>query len=162
MQIWEEKKISKNRSDMGPLSLYEWVFLRTYFISCTSVTAVTDMLEMFTCYLFLPSIFCCFSKVYRWMDRWNNSPFWGLNCCPCLFWGLLCLCCLRLLTAETGRKDGSEAWWHVTKVACQIGGYTACMWVIWAAATPSNPAVYSTGSSSERNCVDKSARLLQN
>lgn len=73
---------------------------------------------------------------------------------PVSFWGPLrsspCPCCLRLLTAETGREDGSEAWWHATKVARQIGGYTACVWVIGAAATPSNPAVYSTWRSSRK------------
>lgn len=135
-----------------------------YFLLTFNFSAVTDMFVMFTCYLFLPSIFCYSSKVYRWMDRWNNFPFWGLSCCPCLFWGLLCfcpcLCCLRLLTAETGRKDGSEAWWHVTKVACQIGGYTVCMWVIWAAATPSNPAVYSTGSSPEKELLGRVCKIV--
>lgn len=102
------------------------------------------------------SILHCFGKCLR-LGGWNSVQL-GVRSLPprrpVSFWGLLrsspCPCCLRLLTAETGREDGSEAWWHVTKVACQIGGYTACMWVIWAAATPSNPAVYSTWRSSRK------------
>lgn len=56
---------------MGPLSLHECIFEDLfYFLATFNFSAVTDMFEMFTCYLFLPSIFCCFGKVYGWMDGW--------------------------------------------------------------------------------------------
>lgn len=102
------------------------------------------------------SILHRFFKCLR-LGGWNSVQLGVVSLPPrraVSFWGLLrsspCPCCLRLLTAETGREDGREAWWHATKVACQIGGYTACMWVIGAAATPSNPAVYSAWRSSRK------------
>lgn len=60
-------------------------------------------------------------------------------CCPALP-GAFCGSS-QSLTAETDGNDQREAWGHVTKVACQIGGYTACIWVIWGAKTPPHATV---------------------
>lgn len=50
----------------------------------------------------------------------------------CTLPGAFC-CSSPSLTVETDSNEQREAWGHATKVACQIGGYTPCIWVIWGA-----------------------------
>lgn len=86
-----------------------------YFLATFNISAVTDMFEMFTRYLFLPSIFCCFSKVYGWMDGWvggqmEQFSFLGIELLSLSVLRPLVFLPMSLLSSVVDSRDRQERW----------------------------------------------------